>query len=309
MSSTKPRILVVGDAMLDQYWDGTVERISPEAPVPVLRIGGRRMVPGGAANVARNLVALGAEVTLLSLVGRDAAAAQLESLLSDAGVYLERVADAGYATTQKIRLVSRRQQLLRADVEARPPPGMLTILAQRFDALLPGHDILLLSDYAKGALHECHPFVRAATERGVPVLADPKGRDCSRFAGVTLLKPNLNEFRQWCSEFDGHEAFCDQASRLRQRLRVDHLLVTRGEQGMSLFSAGRAQHLPASVREVYDVSGAGDTVLATVACMMARGKPVDEAVHWAAVAAGIVVGKFGTATLSWAELEEAMHGQ
>lgn len=301
------RILVVGDAMLDHYWDGAVERISPEAPVPVLRVTGRRLVPGGAANVALNLAALGQQVTLLAPVGRDEAADQLEALLSECGVYLERVADARYATTMKIRFVSRRQQLLRADVEQAPPPELCTLLAQRFEALLPGHDMLILSDYAKGALNECGPFVRMGRARGLPVLVDPKGPDWRRYAGATLLKPNLNEFRRCGGEFADHDGFCRKAGQLRRRLQVEHLLVTRGEEGMSLFSSpDRACHQAARVREVYDVSGAGDTVLATLAYRMVQGQAVEEAMRWAAAAASVVVGKFGTAALTRDELEEAM---
>jgi rfaE bifunctional protein kinase chain/domain len=312
--TAEPRILIVGDAMLDHYWDGAVDRISPEAPVPVLRITDKRSVPGGAANVALNLAALGSQVTLLALVGRDEAADQLETMLGERQVYLERVADPSYTTTQKIRCVSRRQQLLRADLESpQPPPTMLTTLAQRFAALLPGADLLVLSDYAKGALRECQPFVRAARERGVPVLVDPKGADCARYAGATLLKPNLAEFRRWAGNFDEEDdpddqRFCRLAARLRQQLRVEHLLVTRGERGMSLFSTGRVRHQrPEQPREVYDVSGAGDTVLATLAHMIARGAAVDEAMRWASAAAGIVVGKFGTSVVSRAELEASIH--
>jgi rfaE bifunctional protein kinase chain/domain len=305
-----PRVLIVGDAMLDHYWDGTVDRISPEAPVPILKIGSKRTVPGGAANVALNLAALGAQVTLLALVGRDDAAQELESQLLARDVYLERIVDANYTTTQKIRCVSRRQQLLRADIEMAPPPQMVTALMQRFDALLPGHELLVLSDYAKGALRECQPLVQSAIKRGIPVLVDPKGADCSRYSGATLLKPNLNEFRRWSGDFEDsdQDSFCRLAAALRQKLQIEHLLVTRGEAGMSLFSAGKVCHQPATVREVYDVSGAGDTVLATLAYMMLRGSPVDEAMRWASAAAGIVVGKFGTSTVSRQELEEHFHG-
>ncbi|RZI84484.1 MAG: D-glycero-beta-D-manno-heptose-7-phosphate kinase [Rubrivivax sp.] len=309
MSEVKPaaagpaRILVVGDAMLDHYWDGAVDRISPEAPVPILSVSSRRSVPGGAANVAANLAALGAHVTLLALVGRDEAADHLEAMLEAQGVYLERVADAGYSTTQKIRCVSRRQQLLRADFEVAPPPSMLTLLARRYAALLPGHDLVVLSDYDKGALRECQPFVRVARDMGKPVLVDPKGRDYSRYAGATLIKPNLNEFKICAGEFTDEAQFCRRASLLRKKLQTDFLLVTRGEQGMSLFNADKVHHQPAQVRDVYDVSGAGDTVLATMAYMMATGESAVEAMKWASTAAGIVVGKFGTSLVTLEELQ------
>ncbi len=300
---TRPRILVVGDAMLDHYWDGVVDRISPEAPVPVLTITDRRTTAGGAANVALNLAALGSEVTLVSLVGRDEAADQLERVVEKHGVYLERVADANYKTTEKIRYVSRRQQLLRADLEMPPPPSMLTLLQQRFDRLLPGHDLVVLSDYAKGALAECQPMIRLAREQGRPVLVDPKGKDYTRYTGATLLKPNLSEFRAFAGDFDDEARFCRMASSMRKRLQLDYLLVTRGEAGLSLFKADGAEHRVAQVQEVYDVSGAGDTVLATVAHMMAEGEPLSEAIGWANTAAGIVVGKFGTSAVTRQELE------
>lgn len=294
--------------MLDHYWDGAVERISPEAPVPVLRVTGERFAAGGAANVAVNLAALGAEVTLLAPTGCDDAAAQLAELVGAHGVAWDAVAGDGYRTTRKMRFVSRRQQLLRADVEEALPPPLVTALMRRFDALLPQHDMLLLSDYAKGALQECRPFVRLARERGVPVLVDPKGENWQRYAGATVLKPNLAELRRCCGAFEGEEGLCTKAGALRRRLHVDHLLVTRGDEGMSLFSCERVRHLPARVREVYDVSGAGDTVLATLAFKMGEGSSVEEAMGWAAAAAGVVVGKFGTSSLSRSELEEAMHG-
>ncbi len=303
VASGAMRILVVGDSMLDHYWDGSVDRISPEAPVPILSVADRRSVPGGAANVAVNLAALGAQVTLLSLVGRDEAADHLESMLEAQGVYLERVADQNYSTTQKIRCVSRRQQLLRADFEMAPPPSMLTLLAHRYSALLPGHDLVVLSDYNKGALQECQPLVKGARDLGKQVLVDPKGRDYFRYAGATLIKPNLHEFKACSGEFSDEAQFCRRAQVLRKKLRIDHLLVTRGEQGMSLFNENSVHHQPARVRDVYDVSGAGDTVLATMAYLMAQGEPVVQAMKWASAAAGIVVGKFGTSSVTMKELQ------
>ena len=294
--------------MLDHYWDGAVERISPEAPVPVLRVTGERFAVGGAGNVAVNLAALGAQVTLLAPLGRDEAAGRLQCLLGQRAVDLEAVAHADYRTTRKIRFVSRRQQLLRADVEEALPPPLLTLLMRRFAELLPAHDMVLMSDYAKGALQECRPLVRLACEQGVPVLVDPKGEHWERYAGATVLKPNLTELQRCCGAFTGEQALCLKADALRKRLRVAHMLVTRGEEGMSLFSAEPVRHLPATVREVYDVSGAGDTVLATLAFKMVQGSSVHEAMRWACAAAGVVVGKFGTSSLSRNELEEAMHG-
>ena len=300
------RVLLVGDVMLDVYWDGAANRISPEAPVPVLSVSGKRHRPGGAANVAVNLAALGSPVTMLAPLGHDEAGERVKAMVQAEGVTFEEVTQEGYVTTQKIRCMCRGQQLLRADFEQPVPPPMLTALARRFAALLPEHDIVVLSDYAKGALNECQEFIRLAREVGKPVLVDPKGKSYERYAGATLLKPNLSEFTSCVGDIQDEAHFCRLGSALRRRLRLEHLLVTRGEEGMSLFNAHGVYHQPAEVREVYDVCGAGDTVLATITHMMALGEPVTEAMRWANAAAGIVVGRSGTAQVSFQEVAEKL---
>lgn len=305
MKNSQP-ILVVGDAMLDRYWDGSVDRISPEAPVPVLRVTQRYDRAGGAANVALNLAALGAPVTLLTLAGRDEAGDALQAILHQAGVRLERVAAPGYQTIQKIRCVARRHQMLRADFEGAPVPGMLEMLASHYQSLLPDHGLVVLSDYAKGALDRCEGLIDAARAAARPVLVDPKGLDWARYAGATLVKPNLGEFKAVAGPWADEAAFQRQAVALRKRLGWTYLLVTQGEAGMTMFNGRGMVHEPARVREVFDVSGAGDTVLATLAWRMAEGDDGFEAMRWANRAAGIVVGKFGTSTVGRDELLAAM---
>ena len=302
---TPARILVVGDAMLDRYWDGTVDRISPEAPVPVLRVTRRFERPGGAANVAANLAALGAAVSLIALVGEDEDGHRLHALLDDAGVAFDRVAEPGWPTIAKIRCVSRHHQMLRADFETPPPAALRTRLALQFARALPVHDVVVLSDYAKGALDDCGPLVAAARAAGKPVLVDPRGRDWSRYAGATLVKPNL-------AALDGEIGpVADEAERerrvtaLRRRCHWPHLLLTRGEDGMTLFDDAGVTRERAHQREVHDVTGAGDTVLATLAWRMAEGDDVADAMRWASLAAGLAVQAFGTAVLSREALIDA----
>ena len=297
------RILVVGDSMLDRYWDGAVERISPEAPVPVLRKQREWVRAGGAANVAVNLAALQARATLATVLGRDEAGELLERLVEERGVELRPVRSAQVATTQKIRAVCRQQQLLRVDVEDQVPADEALALADLVSDLLPSHPWLLLSDYRKGALRECALLMRRAAARGCKVLVDPKGSDFSCYRGAWLLKPNEAEALGVVGPCRDDEQFAERVAALRQSLDVQHLLVTRGERGMTLFSADATpRHVPAEQREVYDVSGAGDTVLAALAWALAEGEPLDDAVHIANHAAGIVVGKFGTASVSRREL-------
>jgi rfaE bifunctional protein kinase chain/domain len=303
---TSDRILVVGDSMLDRYWDGAVERISPEAPVPVLRKQREWQRAGGAANVAVNLAELQSPTTLATVLGHDEAGVTLASLVEQRGVTLRAVRSSHAATTQKIRAVCRRQQLLRVDVEDAVPPEDARALVDLVTDLLPGHAWLLLSDYRKGALRECGALISRALGRGCRVLVDPKGSDFSCYRGAWLLKPNEAEALGVVGPCGTDEEFEARLSALRQALEVEHLLVTRGERGMMLFSASHApKRIAADHREVYDVSGAGDTVLATLAWALADGKALDDAVRLANRAAGIVVGKFGTAAVSRQELENA----
>ena len=299
------RILVVGDAMLDRYWDGSVDRVSPEAPVPVLRVTRRFERPGGAANVAANLAALGVAASLIALVGEDEDGARLGALMDDAGIAFDRVADPAHATTAKIRCVARHQQMLRADFEAAPPPSMRARLAERFARALPVHDLVVLSDYAKGALSDCAPLIAAARAAGKQVLVDPKGRDWARYTGATLLKPNLAALDAVLGDGADEAGRERRVRELRGRFGWGAVLLTRGEDGMTLFDDAGATHARAHRREVHDVTGAGDTVLATLAWRLAEGDDLVQAMHWANVAAGLAVQVFGTAVLARDELVDA----
>lgn len=295
-------VLVVGDAMLDRYWDGVVERISPEAPVPVLRLGARFDRAGGAANVALNLAALECPATLATLLGRDEAGNALAALVAAGGVTLDAVRVPGHPTTQKIRAVCRRQQLLRVDVEETAPESAARALAARAEALLASHRWLLLSDYAKGALHDPQALIRRAAAARRPVLVDPKGEDFARYRGAFLVKPNQAEAERVAGRAASDAEFDRRMAALRHAIAAEHLLVTRGEHGMVLFSAARPPLRVAGLaREVYDVSGAGDTVIATLAAGLAAGSTLDDAVREANRAAAQAVGKFGTATVRRAE--------
>jgi D-glycero-beta-D-manno-heptose-7-phosphate kinase len=299
------RILVVGDAMLDRYWDGSVERISPEAPVPVLRVTRRFERPGGAANVAANLAGLGAAVSLVALVGDDDDGARLAAAMDAAGVAFDCVADARYATTVKVRCVARHHQMLRADFEVDPPAAMRARLAERFARALPVHDLVVMSDYAKGALLDCAPLIAAARAAGKPVLVDPKGRDWARYAGATLLKPNLAALDAALGEVADEPTRERRIAELRSRFGWQAVLLTRGEAGMTLFQDAGATHARAQRREVHDVTGAGDTVLATLAWRLSEGDDLVRAMRWANVAAGLAVQVFGSAVLERDALVDA----
>jgi rfaE bifunctional protein kinase chain/domain len=299
------RVLVVGDVMLDRYWFGNVARISPEAPVPVVHVTRSEERPGGAANVARNAAALGARVTLLSVVGRDEAGAQLAKLLKLDKVAARLHRDASIATTVKLRVIGRQQQLLRVDFETTPGHEVLAAKLREYRRLLRTHDLVILSDYGKGGLAHIETMIAAARKAGKPVLADPKGDDFKRYRGATVLTPNRSEFYQVAGRARNEADFSARAQKLRGALGLDALLVTRSEEGMTLYRRGSKQgrlHVPTQAREVYDVSGAGDTVIATLGVALASGFAMDEAVRIANRAAGIVVGKFGTAVVTPQEL-------
>lgn len=299
---TAARVLVVGDVMLDRYWFGDVHRISPEAPVPVVHVSRSEDRLGGAANVARNIVALGAQATLIGVVGRDDAGEACERLASEAGMTPLLVYDA-IPTTVKMRVMGRQQQLLRVDVEARPQAAALLGVHEALQAQLARHDIVVFSDYAKGVLDDVAaliPLVRAA---GLPVLVDPKGDDYSRYRGATLVSPNRAEMQDAVGRWRDEDDLERRAEALRRELELEALLVTRSEQGLTLYAADGRHHIDAQAHEVFDVSGAGDTVLATTAVMRAIGLPWPEAVAWANRAAGIVVGKLGTSIVTPQELQ------
>lgn len=303
--TSSARILVVGDVMLDRYWFGDVSRISPEAPVPVVKVARIEERLGGAANVARNARALGARVALLSVVGEDEAGLAIERLLASSGIAVSLHRDAGLATTIKLRVLGRQQQLLRIDFENWPDHEVLKSKLEKYRSLLPDYDVVILSDYGKGGLTHITDMIRLAREAGKTVLVDPKGEDYQRYAGATLLTPNRSELRQVVGRWASEEDLQERAEALRARLNLTGLLVTRSEEGMTLFSAAGSVHQPAQAREVYDVSGAGDTVIATLAVMLASGLDMAGAMAVANRAGGIVVGKLGTATVTREELEEA----
>jgi len=296
------RVLVVGDVMLDRYWFGEVSRISPEAPVPVVHVSKTEERPGGAANVARNAAALGAQVSLLSVAGMDEAGDSLARLLQGENVHVVLHRDAGLDTTIKLRVVGRQQQLLRIDFETTPGHEVLLNKLNDFERMLNNADVVILSDYGKGGLKHIGQMIALARAAGKPVLVDPKGEDYARYRGATLLTPNRGEFRQVAGSWRDEDELARKAESLRQDLDLDALLVTRSEEGMTLYRSGGALHEPALAREVYDVSGAGDTVIATLGTMLAVGADYAQAVHVANVAAGIVVGKLGTAVVQREEL-------
>ncbi len=304
----RARVLVVGDLMLDRYWRGGAERISPEAPVPVVRVDGEEARAGGSGNVALNIAALGARVDLLALAGEDEAAARLDTLLRDAGVLPHLLRDPGHRTISKLRILSRHQQLIRLDFEEPFPAAAAEGLLARFDALVDDADVVVLSDYAKGTLASCEALIARARVAGKPVLVDPKGEDFSPYRGATLITPNQAEFAR-AAGAPRDDADCERAAReLKQRLALEALLVTRGEQGMLLLDGDDGiLRLPTEAREVFDVTGAGDTVIATLATALAAGWTLEQATRLANLAAGIVVAKLGTATASVAELREALH--
>ncbi|HJS37426.1 MAG TPA: D-glycero-beta-D-manno-heptose-7-phosphate kinase [Burkholderiales bacterium] len=302
MNLAKARVLVVGDVMLDRYWYGDATRISPEAPVPVLLWQREEMRPGGAANVARNCAALGAQTRLLSVVGRDEAGAQIARLLKREGVAASLHRDGSIRTTQKLRMVHRKHQLLRVDMETAPSKEVLASKLAEFRAALAECDVVLLSDYGKGGLAHIVTMIREARKAGRRVLVDPKGDDYARYKGASVLTPNLAELREVVGRWASEKDLAQRAQRLREALKLEALLLTRGEQGMTLFRRGRMLNVKAQAREVSDVTGAGDTVIATLAVMLAAGEGLESAVRAANRAGGIKVGKFGTAVVTPAEL-------
>jgi rfaE bifunctional protein kinase chain/domain len=297
------RILVVGDVMLDRYWFGEVSRISPEAPVPVVKVERTEERPGGAANVARNIAALGAQAALLSVVGADEAGQSLAKLLANSAIDASLHEDPQLNTTVKLRVLGRQQQLLRIDFENWPAHEVLEAKLAEFQQRITACDAVILSDYGKGGLTHIADMIRIAREHGKPVLVDPKGDDYARYAGASIITPNRAELREVVGRWTNEEDLAARVAKLRAELGLDALLLTRSEEGMTLFAADGATHEPALAREVYDVSGAGDTVIATLAVMLASGQSMPDAMRWANRAAGVVVGKLGTATCSIDELK------
>ena len=294
----RARVLVVGDVMLDRYWFGDVSRISPEAPVPVVHVTRNEDRIGGAGNVARNAAALGAQVTLLSVAGRDEAGLALRTLLEAESFNVQLHEDPAFSTITKLRVIGRQQQLLRVDFETQPGHEVLAAKLEAYGQLLADCDVVILSDYGKGGLTHVTRMIELARAANKPILVDPKGDDWSRYTGATLITPNRSEFRDVAGSWKSEADLADKAAAVRRQFDLDALLVTRSEEGMSLFDAAGAHHEATRAQEVFDVSGAGDTVIAAYAVALAAGAGGIEAMRLANRAAGIVVGKFGTAVAS-----------
>jgi D-glycero-beta-D-manno-heptose-7-phosphate kinase len=307
---TRCRVLVVGDAMLDRYWYGGVERISPEAPVPVVAVNRSDERPGGAANVARNVRALGSHCRLLSITGDDAAADSLEGLLKSEGVDCTLYRDKLINTIVKLRVISRNQQLIRIDFESPASKDARVKLLDYYLSHLRDYAVVIISDYGKGGLGYVQEMITAAREAGVAVVVDPKGDDYSHYRRATLITPNRKEFEQVAGRFRDNAELERKATRMVEELNLEALLVTRSEEGMSLIHKdGRVLHMPARAREVFDVTGAGDSVIATIGCAVAAGGLLEDALQLANIAAGIVVGKLGAATATPQEILHELHLQ
>lgn len=312
MKTTMPRfdraqVLVIGDVMLDRYWHGGTSRISPEAPVPVVKVGAVEDRPGGAGNVALNIAALGAGASLIGVVGKDEAADALNTRLTSVGIHTDFQVSADKPTITKLRVISRHQQLLRMDFEESFGAGDSVEFVAKARKFLPHMGAVILSDYAKGTLQNTQALIEVARELAVPVLVDPKGTDFERYRGATLLTPNLSEFEAVVGGCVHESELVDKGTELMLRLDLKALLVTRSEHGMTLLRPNQPElHLPARAREVFDVTGAGDTVISVLASSLAAGSELPQAVALANISAGIVVGKLGTATISAPELRRAV---
>ena len=297
------RALVVGDAMLDRYWYGDVDRISPEAPVPVVHVKEADERPGGAANVARNIQALQARCALLAVTGDDGDADSLASLLAREAIEAHLVRDKLLNTTVKLRVISRHQQLIRIDFESPSSKDSRVKLLDRYLQDVGDFDVVVCSDYGKGGLGQIREMIEAARKLGKPIVIDPKGRDYSGYRGASMITPNRKEFEIVAGAFRTNAELEQKARAMAEELALDAVLVTRSEEGMSYIGRdGRTLHMPARARDVYDVTGAGDTVIATIGCAVAAGADIEDVLHLANVAAGVVVGKLGAETASPQEI-------
>ncbi|HRG63176.1 MAG TPA: D-glycero-beta-D-manno-heptose-7-phosphate kinase [Burkholderiales bacterium] len=295
------KVLVVGDVMLDRYWFGSVDRISPEAPVPIAKISKIEDRPGGAANVARNIASLGGNVTLLSVVGEDEPALVLEKLLLTEQVNTVFKKDSTISTIVKLRVIAKNQQLIRIDFEEKPSHEILAEVLDSFAEIIDQYEVVILSDYGKGGLSHTSKMIEIAKAHNKIVLVDPKGSDYSKYQNATMITPNRSEMRDATGSWNNEQELLNKATELKQQLNLDYLLVTRSEEGMTLF-ADQAYNYPTFAQEVFDVSGAGDTVIGTIGLMLANNASIREAVEVANFAAGIVVAKLGTATVKKEEL-------
>jgi rfaE bifunctional protein kinase chain/domain len=300
---SKARLLVVGDVMLDRYWFGDTNRISPEAPVPVVQVGKIDERLGGAANVARNVAALGAKTTILGVIGDDEPGRRVSELLKSSQVDSQLEVDGNVPTTVKLRVIARQQQLIRLDFEEAPSEAALAHKLERYEKLVGDADVVILSDYGKGALGQVALMIEQARAQKKMILVDPKGDNYAKYRGATVLTPNRSELRQVVGQWASEEDLTKRAQDLRKSLDLKALLLTRSEEGMSLFTETGVSHVKAQAREVFDVSGAGDTVIGTLAVALAAGWPLERAMALANRAGGIVVGKLGTATVTSEELQ------
>lgn len=302
-------VLIIGDVMLDRYWYGPTGRISPEAPVPVVKVENNEERPGGAANVAMNIASLGGHAHIVGLTGIDEPAQVLSDTLTALNVTCDFVGLAEYPTITKLRVMSRGQQLIRLDFEDKFEGVDPSLVLARMEKALPNVKAVVLSDYAKGALEHVQQYIQKARAANVPVFIDPKGADFERYRGATLLTPNMAEFEHVVGKVKSDDDLVEKGLALIEQFDLDALLVTRSEHGMTLLRRGQAPfHLPTQAKEVFDVTGAGDTVISVLAASVASGKALDEACALANAAAGVVVGKLGTSTVSTIELAEAVHG-
>ncbi len=303
----KANVLVVGDLMLDRYWHGPTSRISPEAPVPVVRVDEIEERPGGAGNVALNIATLGSQCTVIGLTGDDEAAVALEKRLSTSNVSCSFTKLASNSTITKLRVISRHQQLIRLDFEDGFQGYDAKKLVDNFKQQINKTDIVICSDYGKGCLTDVQALIQIAVKENKPVLVDPKGSDFNKYKNATLITPNLTEFEEVVGHCINDEDLVEKGERLRDELNITALLITRSEKGMTLLEKGQpAFHIPTRARDVYDVTGAGDTVISAFAAALATGQSMQEATALANIAAGVVVGKLGTASVTVHELQQAM---
>lgn len=303
----KVKILVVGDVMLDRYWFGQVNRISPEAPVPIAKIDKIEDRPGGAANVARNITSLGGNATLLSVVGIDEPSITLEKLLDNEKVETIFKKDSNVNTVVKLRVLAKNQQLIRIDFEEKPSHEILAEILDTYQSIVENYELVILSDYGKGGLYHTSQMIKIARACGKKVLIDPKGSDYLKYQNATLITPNLSELCEAIGKWNNEEELYTKANLLRERLNLEYILITRSEDGMTLFDGNKAYNFPTSAQEVYDVSGAGDTVIATTGLMLANQLSIQDSIKIANFTAGLVVAKLGTATITKNELIEAIN--
>ena len=300
------RVLVVGDVMLDRYWHGRATRVSPEAPVPVVRVGNEEGRPGGAGNVALNIAALGSAASLVGVIGADANGEDLRSRLNAAGVFCDFQISRDKPTITKLRVISQHQQLIRLDFEEAHNGDDLHGLLDKVENLLDNAQALVLSDYGKGALTDAETIIKQGRRQAIPIIVDPKGTDFNKYHGATVITPNLAEFEAVVGSCPNEDTLVDKGQQLLKNLHIEALLITRGEHGMTLLRPDAPElHLPARAQEVFDVTGAGDTVVSVLAAALAAGEPLPEATALANLAAGLVVGKLGTAAISGPELRRA----